>query len=135
MAWTTGRGRLPRELRLQRQRLFLHVQHGDTPAVRQLLDAGIDPHVRDGNRRGLLHLLSLVDHELLLPRLLAAGLDVHARDVDGRTPLHHAVAIGPSALVRALLAAGARADVADVHGRSPADLVRAHRRTYLADLF
>lgn len=133
-AWTTGRGRLPRDLRLQRRRLFLHVQHGDTPAVRQLLDAGIDPHVRDGNRRGLLHLLSMVDHELLLPRLLAAGLDVHARDVDGRTPLHHAVAIGPSALVRALRAAGARADVVDALGRSPADLVHVHRRTDLADL-
>ncbi|GLW10676.1 hypothetical protein Misp01_58040 [Microtetraspora sp. NBRC 13810] len=111
-AWTGGGEWLPKGLRAQRKEPFAHAQHGDTPGLLRLLDAGFDPRVRDGQRRTLMHVLPLLpplDHEILLPRLLAAGLDVDARDAEGRTPLHEAVCNGGSpALVRALLAAGAR---------------------------
>ncbi|MFF8602184.1 ankyrin repeat domain-containing protein [Streptomyces sp. NPDC015232] len=132
LAWTTGTGRLPRALRAQRRRLFEYVQHGDTAAVTALLDAGWDPHVRDARGRGLLHLLHLVDHRDLLPRLLAAGLDLEARDKAGVTPLQLAVAQqGPVALVRDLLAAGARTDVVDEMGLSLAQVIRRYQRTDL----
>ncbi|MFF9197719.1 ankyrin repeat domain-containing protein [Streptomyces sp. NPDC014779] len=132
LAWTTGTGRLPRALRAQRRRLFEYVQHGDTAAVTALLDAGWDPHVRDARGRGLLHLLHLVDHRELLPRLLAAGLDLEARDKAGMTPLQLAVAQqGPVALVRDLLAAGARTDVVDEMGLSLAQVIRRYQRTDL----
>ncbi|WP_222722380.1 ankyrin repeat domain-containing protein [Actinomadura alba] len=112
--WTSGIGRLPRALRDQWRELFARIQHGDTPGVIRLLDAGVDPHARDGRRRTLLHLLHLLDHEPLLPRLLAAGLDIEATDKDHRTPLHVAVGENGSAeLIRALLTAGARIDVVD----------------------
>ncbi|NAS20632.1 hypothetical protein GT755_02910 [Herbidospora sp. NEAU-GS84] len=134
-AWTSGEGRLPRRLRAQRWALFLHAQHGDTPAVLRLLDAGVDPRVRDGRQRGLLHMLHLVDHTVLLPRLLAAGLDVNGLDYQERTPLHHAVAsYGSPALVEALRAAGARIDVTDWEGWSLADLIRRRRRRDLVAL-
>lgn len=134
-SWTTGLGRLPRKLRFQRRALFAHAQHGDTEAVLRLLDAGVDPHVRDGRQRTLLHVLHLVDWERLLPRLLAAGLDVNAEDYRERTPLHHAVAAyGTPALVDALRAAGARIDVTDWEGWSLADLIRRRRRRDLAAL-
>jgi hypothetical protein len=107
-AWTSGVGRLPRALRDQRQEFFQRVQHGDTTAVLQLLDAGVDPRIRDGRQRTLLHLLHLLDWEALLPRLLKAGLDLEARDHHQRTPLHVAVGEGAVGLVRALLEAGAR---------------------------
>jgi ankyrin repeat protein len=109
--WRTGQGRLPRELRRQRGELFLRARHGDTPGVLRLLDAGMDPHARDGEGRTLLHLLHAMDHRLILARLLAAGLDVDARDRSDRTPLSTAVTEhGSPDTVRALLEAGASRD-------------------------
>ncbi|MCX5588841.1 ankyrin repeat domain-containing protein [Streptomyces erythrochromogenes] len=134
-SWTTGGGRLPRGLRAQRHELFLRVQHGDTPGVMALLDAGVDPRIRDARRRGLLHGLHLLDHEVLLPRLLAAGLDLEARDKAERTPLLSAVHWGGSAeLVRALLAAGARIDVIDEMELSLSQEIRRYKRTDLTFL-
>ncbi|GHG06273.1 ankyrin repeat domain-containing protein [Streptomyces filamentosus] len=131
-AWTSGEGWLPRALREQRQELFLHVQHGDTETLLALLDAGTDPYVRDRKGRGLLHVLPLVDHRPLLPRLLAAGLDLEAKDKTGRTPLQSAVHdCGSVALVRDLLAAGARIDVTDETETSLAQAIRRYQRADL----
>ncbi|MFD9030865.1 ankyrin repeat domain-containing protein [Streptomyces sp. NPDC059567] len=131
-AWTSGEGRLPRALREQRRELFQHVQHGDTPAVLALLDAGTDPRVRDRMGRGLLHVLHLLDHRKLLPRLLAAGLDLEAKDGTGRTPLQNAVHNGGSAvLVRDFLGAGARIDVIDEMELSLAQVIRRYERNDL----
>ncbi|MFA7761781.1 ankyrin repeat domain-containing protein [Streptomyces sp. NRRL S-448] len=133
--WTTGEGRLPRALQAQRHEFFLRVQHGDTPGVVALLDAGVDPRVRDARGRGLLHALHLLDHAVLLPRLLAAGLDLEARDKAQRTPLLSAVHWGGSAdLVRALLAAGSRVDVIDEMELSLSQEIRRYRRTDLTFL-
>ncbi|WP_234318094.1 ankyrin repeat domain-containing protein [Streptomyces sp. NRRL S-244] len=133
--WTTGEGRLPRALRAERQELFLRVQHGDTPGVVALLDAGTDPRVRDARGYTLLHVLHLLDHEVLLPRLLAAGLDLEAQDKAGRTPLQVAVERGARVgLVRMLLAAGSRIDVVDDADLSLGQVIRRHKRTDLAFL-
>ncbi|GAA0287110.1 hypothetical protein GCM10010302_26850 [Streptomyces polychromogenes] len=132
-AWTTGEGRLPRALRAERRELFERVQHGDTPGVLALLDAGLDPRVRNGRGQSLLHLLPFVRHEELLPRLLEAGLGLEEEDDSGRTPLQCAVQNGgTAALVRALLAAGARTDVVDELDLSLAQVVRRYKR---GDLF
>ncbi|MFF8916151.1 ankyrin repeat domain-containing protein [Streptomyces sp. NPDC015032] len=129
---TTGTGRLPKALRAQQRDLFLRAQHGDTPGVLELLDAGVDPRIRDGGRRSLLHVLHLLDHEPLLPRLLAAGLDLEALDHRERTPLGVAVGDGGSAeLVTALLDAGARIDVLDPMELSLGQVIRRYRRTDL----
>ncbi|MFI2375599.1 ankyrin repeat domain-containing protein [Streptomyces sp. NPDC018964] len=133
--WASGDGRLPKALRAQRQDLFLRAQHGDTHGVLHLLDAGVDPRVRDAAGRSLLHVLHLLDHEPLLPRLLAAGLDLEARDRRDRTPLFVAVNDGGSrALVEALLAAGARIDVEDQMELSLAQVIRRYKRSDLAFL-
>ncbi|WP_326561482.1 ankyrin repeat domain-containing protein [Micromonospora sp. NBC_01796] len=132
--WRDGVGRLPRGLRSQRDELLELVRHGDVHGVSRLLDAGVDPRVRDGRRRSLLHLLHLVDHTVLLPRLLSAGLDLEARDQDGRTPLFAAIDGGGSAaLVKALLGGGARY-VGDRTGGSIGALLRSRGRGDLADL-
>lgn len=128
-AWTSGTGRLPRALRDQRRELFLRAQHGDTPGVLELLDAGVDPRIRDGAVRSLLHVLNLVDHEPLLDRLLSAGLDLEGRDYRGCTPLCTAVGRrGSVALVEALLAAGARIDVTDDSELSLGQIIRKYKR-------
>ncbi|MFI2207846.1 ankyrin repeat domain-containing protein [Streptomyces sp. NPDC020192] len=133
--WTSGAGRLPKALRAGRRELFLRAQHGDTPGVLELLDAGVDPRVRDASGRTLLHVLNLLDHEPLLPRLLAEGLDIEARDRRERTPLFVAVNdLGSKALVEALVAAGARLDVIDESELSLAQLVRRYKRRDLTFL-
>ena len=134
-AWTSGTGWLPKALRKQRLEFFARVQQGDTAEVLRLLDAGIDPHIRDGRQRTLLHLLHLLDHETMLPRLLAAGLDLEARDQSQRTPLHVAVGEGTEALVRALLDAGARTDAVDDGNRSLPYVILHHRRRELRFLY
>ncbi|MER6445928.1 ankyrin repeat domain-containing protein [Streptomyces venezuelae] len=134
-SWTSGEGRLPRGLQAQRHAFFLRVQHGDTPGVVALLDAGVDPRIRDGRHRGLLHALHLLDHEVLLPRLLAAGLDLEARDKAYRTPLLSAVHWGGSVdLVKALVAAGSRIDVMDEMDLSVSQEILRYKRTDLAFL-
>ncbi|MER7463635.1 ankyrin repeat domain-containing protein [Streptomyces sp. NPDC097981] len=133
--WTTGEGRLPRALQAERRELFLRAQHGDTPGVTALLDAGTDPRVRDGRGQTLLHALNLLDHEELLPRLLAAGLDLEARSNAGQTPLQVAVKnVGSTALVEALLTAGSRIDVIDDMELSLDQVIRRYKRTDLAFL-
>ncbi|MFF3121224.1 ankyrin repeat domain-containing protein [Streptomyces sp. NPDC057908] len=131
-ACTSGTGRLPKALRAQLRDLFLRAQHGDTPGVLELLDAGVEPRVRDGGQRSLLHVLHLLDHEPMLPRLLAAGLDLEALDHRDRTPLCTAVGNGGSPeLVKALVEAGARIDVVDQMELSLDQLIRKYRRTDL----
>ncbi|MET9888265.1 ankyrin repeat domain-containing protein [Streptomyces sp. NPDC006430] len=133
--WTTGEGRLPRALRAQQRELFLRAQHGDTPGVVALLDAGTDPRVRDARGYTLLHVLHLLDHEVLLPRLLTAGLDLEAQAKTGHTPLQLAVQCGGSAdLVREFVAAGSRIDVVDESELSLAQVVRRYKRADLAFL-
>ncbi|MFJ5549183.1 ankyrin repeat domain-containing protein [Streptomyces sp. NPDC093225] len=134
--WTSGEGRLPRALKEERRELFLRAQHGDTPGVTALLDAGTDPRVRDRRGYTLLHVLNLLEHDELLPRLLAAGLDPDVTTgPGGLTPLQVAVRFGGSvALVNALLAAGSRIDVIDEADLSLAQLVRRYRRTDLSFL-
>ncbi|MQY14490.1 hypothetical protein SRB5_46570 [Streptomyces sp. RB5] len=140
-AWRSGEGRLPRLLRTQRRELFLRVENGDSENVLTLLDAGMDPHVRDVRGRTLLHTLHLMDHEVLLPRLLKAGLDLEGKDRQGRTPLFSVVQDGGSrALVEAMIAAGARIDVTaptDAYSQmylSLAQTIRRYKRRDLAFL-
>jgi len=130
-AWASGAGWLPKTLRAQRREFFSHVQHGNTAEVLRLLDAGTDPHIRDGRQRTLLHLLALLDWATMLPRLLDAGLDLEARDHHQRTPFHVAVGDGPVALVHALLDAGARTDVHDDEGKSLPDFILFRQRKEL----
>ncbi|MFD0265234.1 ankyrin repeat domain-containing protein [Streptomyces sp. NPDC127106] len=133
--WVTGEGRLPRALRAEMRDLFLRAQHGDTPGVLALLDSGTDPRVRDRRGHTLLHVLHLLDHDVLMPRLLAAGLDVDTKSQAGLTPLQVAVQNGGSAdLVRAFVEAGSRIDVIDDMELSLAQVIRRYRRTDLAFL-
>ena len=127
--WRDPTVRMPRRMRGLRADLLNLVAHGDSWAVAEALDRGLDPHVRDPRGRTLLHLLPWLSDVDLLPRLLAAGLDVDARDAWGETPLHSAVEHGSPDLVRALLADGA-----DRHARSRLPYPRVATSTIRADL-
>lgn len=117
--WRTGSGRLPKRLRWQREFFFRCAREGRGDVVLAMLDAGFDPAVVDGSGATLLHVLSGLDHERVLPRLLAAGLPLDGRDKLGSTPLHHARDAGADDVIAALLAAGADPGLADRHGKLP----------------
>jgi hypothetical protein len=107
-AWHGATGRLPRRMRAHREDLWQRMIHGGTRTVFELLDAGMDPQLRDGRGRTLMHRVRSFDHARLLPRLLADGLDVNARDKEGSTPLYLAVVHRwPADLIIALADAGA----------------------------
>ncbi|CAL9510821.1 hypothetical protein SUDANB121_03648 [Nocardiopsis dassonvillei] len=125
-AWTTGRGRLPKALRLLRADLFERIRNGDTDAVLAYLDAGGDPGIRSGEGNTLLHRLHLLDHEALVSRPRDAG------DRDGSAPPAPAPAPAPRPeggvpLLRALLDAGLDLDAVNRNGFTPLGLA-AHSR-------
>jgi hypothetical protein len=134
--WTEGRGRLPRLLRAHRTAIFERAFHADTAFVVSMLDSGrLDPRMRDGTGRTLLHMLAHLDHEALLPRLLSADVPVNARDHEGRTPLLTAVVHhGSDRLIRALREAGADPGVADALGRTVWDWMRITKRPNVASI-
>ncbi|SDS66209.1 ankyrin repeat domain-containing protein [Actinoplanes derwentensis] len=106
--WAGTAGRLPKRLRAHREDLWQRMLHGGTRTVLELLDAGMDPNLRDSRGRTLMHRLRSYDHRVLLPRLLAEGLDINARDLEGSTPLYLAVVYQvPADLIIALSDAGA----------------------------
>ncbi|MEV4274643.1 ankyrin repeat domain-containing protein [Actinoplanes xinjiangensis] len=107
-AWHGAPGRLPRRLRAHREDLWQLMIHGGTRTVLELLDAGMDPHLRDSRGRTLMHRMRSFDHSRLLPRLLAEGVDINGRDKEGSTPLYLAVVHEwPAGLIIALTEAGA----------------------------
>jgi hypothetical protein len=124
--WYGAPGRLPRRLRAYRADLWQRLLHGGTRLLTELLDAGLDPHLRDSAGGTLIHQLPLFDHRLLLPRLLAAGVDINARDRSGLTALHRVVVEwGRADLIIALVDAGADMSVRDRDGETT--LSRARR--------
>ncbi|MEU8658714.1 hypothetical protein, partial [Actinoplanes philippinensis] len=121
-AWHGAPGRLPRRLRAHREDLWQRMIHGGTRTVLELLDAGMDPQLRDGRGGTLLHRLRAFDHGRLLPRLLAEGLDVNARDKEGSTPLYLSVVHRwPADLIIALVDSGADPYLPDRDGMSVID--------------
>lgn len=125
-AFRTGKKPVPKEIRKLRQRIFARAFHGDTDAVLTDLAAGLDPALRDGRGRSLLHLVGYLDHERVLPALLTAGLSLDERDAEGRTPLHVAALAGAEGAMAALIAAGADPEARDPDGLTASDVLSGH---------
>ncbi|GAA1595191.1 ankyrin repeat domain-containing protein [Actinoplanes couchii] len=120
--WSGTAGRLPKKLRAHREDLWQRMLHGGTRVVRELLEAGMDPNLRDSRGRTLVHRLRSYDHQVLLPLLLAAGADVNARDLEDSTPLYLAVVFqAPAELIIALVEAGADPRTPNQDGMSVLD--------------
>lgn len=78
--------------------------HDNEPAVRMLLSAGADVHVRNMNGETALHVAVRKGPKDAVELLLRAGADVDATDEAGNTALCHARTV---CVARALLQAGA----------------------------
>ena len=87
--------------------LMQAVLYGDADSVRELLDGGADPNIR--NEAGATALMWAVDDLAKTRLLLDHGADVNQRSDDGRTPLLIAAGqYGSSEVVKLLLDRGAK---------------------------
>ena len=107
--------------------LFDVLAGGDVPALKQLLEDGVDPNAQT---RGVTPLSwTIVGSETTstvhgqVQALLAAGADPNIADAGGRTALHYAAQYGGSdAVTQALIDGGVGVDIKDQQGVSALQL-------------
>ncbi len=83
------------------------VEGGHHRLVRDLLEMGASPTVKDDEGDAPIHLAAANGHGLIVRTLLIEGVDFNEPDRLGRTPLHLACMSGDDVGVRVLLAVGA----------------------------
>jgi len=93
--------------------------------LRDLLDQGIDPNIRNGNDSTALHLLAdMTWGERICKKaqlLIDRGADVNARDETQKTPLHLATLWQNSRMEEVLVEAGADRDARDMYEMTAED--------------
>jgi uncharacterized protein len=110
--------------RMGRTALHYAALEQNSPEVRKLLAAGLDPNARDDNGFTPLHFATQSNSLSASEALLSAGAEVDATDCNGNTPLSNAVfnSGGEGSLITLLLEAGANPDMRNNHGVSPLQL-------------
>src|SRR5690606_18944656 len=103
-------------------RLLEAAERADVSSVRELLDAGANPDVRDVYRytplmRAVKRATEPTERGAVIDLLLASGADLNAVEQAGQTALMHAAHAGNSGAVQRLLAAGANVEARAVDNR------------------
>ncbi|GKZ32275.1 hypothetical protein AbraIFM66950_001568 [Aspergillus brasiliensis] len=85
-----------------------HIEAGHVRVVDLLLQAKVDPNVRDtrGWEQCALHYAAMVGHLSMVESLLRYGGDPNGQDNDGDSPLHYAARDGYAEVARVLLSHG-----------------------------
>ena len=104
--------------------LFRSVRDGDIDGTRLILEAGVDPNIRD--KRGWTPLMYAANrgYKLLVPSLLDARADPDLQAADGATTLFMAVLQGHEDVAEMLVRAGADPAIRGPTGRTPIDVAQ-----------
>lgn len=86
--------------------LIKSIQNGDVTAVKQLLDAGVDPNLKDDELTPLFFAIAK-NHLEIVQLLLDRGVDPEAKVDDDHKALGFAALLGRTEIVKLLLARGA----------------------------
>jgi hypothetical protein len=94
---------------------------GDVASMKRMLDAGLDPNVRDSTGYTPLIAAARAGNVSMIRLLKSRGADPNLRDaaVNSWTPLFHAVHKDQPGSIKALLDAGANPNGADANGTTP----------------
>ena len=106
----------------------------DRRFVVQLLDAGVNPNVRDTSNITPLHDAAMQGHIKIVATLLRAGARVNIQDSDGYTPLHYAASKDRVKIIKLLLHAGARVAIRDKENFIPYECAKEWGHTRAAQL-
>ncbi|KAG7501665.1 BRCA1-associated RING domain protein 1 [Solea senegalensis] len=101
--------------------LHLAAIKGDVEAVKQLLDQGADPNLKDNAGWTPLHEACNLGHIAVVEALISNGALLNTPGYENDSPLHDAVRNGHSAIVKLLLQLGASQNVLNLYGKRPAD--------------
>jgi excisionase family DNA binding protein len=108
------------------------IRAGDPDEVKELLSAGADANVKDGEGWTALMLVTVKGQLDVARELLYAGADVHAKNQKGWTALRFAVSMDDAEALRLLLEAGADVNGRDAEGDTA--LMQAAREKSMASL-
>jgi ankyrin repeat protein len=97
-------------------------REGDLPAVRALLQRGLDVNEPGIDGTPALHWAVRVNNQEMVKLLLDAGADVNAVNRYGQAPVHVAIEYHHAGMLRSLIEAGADPEVADGAGERPLHL-------------
>jgi ankyrin repeat protein len=106
---------------------------GQTDAVADLLDRGVDIDDKDNVGQTALMYAANAGKSDVVDRLLVAGADPNRRDREGNAPVMFAAQHGHAKIVDALLAAGADTTFKGQAGFTALDLARENGHTDLLD--
>ncbi|KAM9710706.1 BRCA1-associated RING domain protein 1 [Menidia menidia] len=101
--------------------LHLAAIKGDVEAVRELLDQGADPNLKDNAGWTPLHEACNLGHLAVVEELVSEGALLNTPGYENDSPLHDAVRNGHAGIVKRLLQLGASQSVLNLHGKRPAD--------------
>ncbi|XP_068185282.1 BRCA1-associated RING domain protein 1 isoform X2 [Antennarius striatus] len=101
----------------------LHVAaiKGDVEAVKELLEKGADPNLKDHAGWTPLHEACNLGHLAVVEVLVSRGALLNTPGYENDSPLHDAVRNGHTAIVKLLLELGASQNVLNLYGKRPAD--------------
>ncbi|XP_031714195.1 BRCA1-associated RING domain protein 1 isoform X1 [Anarrhichthys ocellatus] len=101
--------------------LHLAAIKGDVEAVKELLDQGADPNLKDHAGWTPLHEACNLGHLVVVEVLVSRGALLNTPGYENDSPLHDAVRNGHPAVVKLLLQFGASRNILNLYGKRPAD--------------